>query len=492
MGDIIAAFATPPGVSGLQVLRVAGEGAAELTDRIFTFGSLPGGKVADSKLPGGKVAESGKSVGRSVKALPGYRAAFGYVHALDNPAEALDQCVITRFRSPHSYTGEEQVEISIHGGQALRRMLLDLVLQAGARPAEAGEFSKRAFLNGKMDLAQAESVMELIQADTERQQQAAVRQLEGATRAALAKIKDEIYALLSALEVDIEYPEYEDFTWGQQEGQAILRKITASLESLAFGNRQGRILRDGMQVVLIGEPNVGKSSMLNALAGEDRAIVTEVAGTTRDIIELQMDMAGIPLVIYDTAGIRESVDPIEKIGVDRTLKKRREADLLMLVVSAEEPEEIAQKVRLLLDGSTKPFILLCNKIDLAEEFAKSVAWQESVEAIRKDHANLVEAILVSAKKAWGIEELKEAITSHYESLGNRGGADLVLTSARQQQLLEQALATFRQLEEDFTKLPADILATGVRQGLELLGEITGEDVSEQMVEEIFARFCIGK
>ncbi len=484
MSEIIAAFATPPGASGLQVLRVSGEGSARLVDRIFTFGPLPRGEA--------HVEAPALVKKRTVEEMAGYQAAFGYVHELDAPAKAIDQCVLTRFRRPHSYTGDEQVELSIHGGPALRRLLMELVLQAGCRPAEAGEFSKRAFLNGKMDLAQAESVMAMIQADTARQQKAAVRQLQGNTGHFLAEIRDLSYQLLAALEVAIEYPEYDDFT-GNDEGAAeSLRQIRQKLEELAARNRQGRILREGMQVVLLGEPNVGKSSLLNALAGEERAIVTEVAGTTRDSIELALDMAGIPLTIVDTAGIRESEDLVEQIGVDRSKKRRDEADLLMLVVTAEKPAEITAKVELLIGENETPFLLLCNKIDLADGFTDSSEWQETLQTLEAKYERLLRTILISATKSWGLDELRETIAGYFESLGNSSGTDLVLTSARQQRLLEEALEVFRDLERDFGGLPSDIVATGIRQGLEILGEITGEDVSEQMVEEIFSRFCIGK
>ncbi len=484
MREIITAFATPPGASGLAVLRIAGPGAAALADRIFSFGKLPA--VGEQATP------ARAQTRRKVARLSGYQAAFGYVHEADNPVASLDQCVLTRFRAPWSYTGEEQVEISIHGGPALRRALLEIVISAGARPAEAGEFSKWAFLNGKMDLAQAEAVMDLIQADTERQHTAAMRQLQGTAGLRLAEVQNEIYALLSALEVDIEYPEYEDFHLQQRACEEGLERICRSLRHIAAGNRQGRILRDNLQVVLVGEPNVGKSSLLNALAGEERAIVTEFAGTTRDIIELRIDLAGIPVSIYDTAGIRESQDPVERLGVDRTVKLRETADLLMLVVSAANLVEIPDQVANLLGSSANDFLLLCNKIDLTENLDKTAEWQQIQESIKSKFPAFVAAILVSATQGWGIDELKTKINDYYEGLSGSGSADVVLTSVRQQRLLEEALELFSALQDDLASLPTDILTSGIRQGAELLGEITGEDVSEQMVEEIFARFCIGK
>ncbi len=479
MKEIVAAFATAPGAAGLAVLRIAGEGSAALADRIFNFGPLP-------------QAEAVKRSNRTVEGLDGYQAAFGYVHQPDRPDLPVDQCVLTRFRKPHSYTGEEQVEISIHGGPALRRAVTELVWSAGARPAEAGEFSKWAFLNGKMDLSQAEAVMDLIQADTSRQQDAALKQMQGVTGQYLAEVRDRIYALLSALEVDIEYPEYEDFKHLAVTNAADLAEIRQALARLAERNRQGQILKRGLQVVLLGEPNVGKSSILNVLAGEDRAIVTEIAGTTRDVIQLELDLEGLPLQLYDTAGIRESQDVVEQLGVDRSLKLRAEADLLLLVVTAESPADIPQQVRTLVGESPKPFILLCNKADLAPHIEDTPEWQQLEQHLAETYTGYLETILMSATALKGVDQIKESLLHFYENLSGSGAVDFVLTSQRQQRLLEQALELFTDLARDHESLPADILAAGLRQGAELIGEITGEDVSEQMVEEIFARFCIGK
>lgn len=480
MQDTIAAFATAPGAAGLSVMRLSGPDSVRIAERIFSFGPLPGGK-----------RKSGRKA-RSIHAMKGYQAAFGYVHEPEQPERPIDQCVLTRFRKPYSYTGEEQVELSIHGGAAARRALLAAVTQAGARPAEPGEFTKRAFLNGKIDLAQAEAVMDIIQADTKKQQELALQQIQGAAGQYLAELRERIYALLAALEVEIEYPEYEDFTVETKQAEAELEKIIADLERLARRNEEGRILREGMKLVLLGEPNVGKSSLLNALAGEDRAIVTEIPGTTRDTLELRLDMAGIPIYIYDTAGIRASEDYVEKIGVERSREQREKADLLLIVTEAARKANLWEQLEAVLDESKKPFLLLLNKIDLDEGAADELFIEKAEAAVKEKFPRCLKILPLSAKKSQGLPELREAITDFYESLSDGPTADFALSSVRQQDLLNRALAHFRKLKQDLPLLPSDILAAGVRQGMELLAEITGESVSKQMIEEIFARFCVGK
>lgn len=489
MQETIAAFATAAGEAGLSVLRIAGPEAAEIAERVFSFGALP--KFGRGE-PEADPAQSpdGEKKKRRVSGMKGYQAAFGYVHEPDAPAEAIDQCVLIRYRKPYSYTGEEQVELSIHGGAVGRRALLAAVLAAGARPAEAGEFSKLAFLNGKMDLAQAEAVMDLIQADTERQKDMALRGLQGAAAAFIDEVKEESYGLLAALEVEIEYPEYEDFAVSSENASEALDRIIERLSRLAARNEEGRILREGLQLVLIGEPNVGKSSLLNALAGEERAIVTEIPGTTRDTLELRLDMAGIPLYIYDTAGIRESEDYVEKIGVKRSRDQRDKADLLLMVVEAVRGRDFKEQIAAVLGGSSKPFLLLCNKIDLRNE-AEAVSWDEVEREIKEAFPNCLRLLPLSAKKSLGLRALRDEIKNYYENL-SAGGSDFALSSLRQQDLLMKALAQFKTLRSDLAVLPSDILAAGIRQGLELLAEITGESVSKQMVDEIFARFCVGK
>ncbi len=481
MSRTIAAFATAPGAAGLSVMRIAGPDAAKIAGRVFTFGKLG----ADS-------GKQKKKKNRTPASLRGYQAAFGYVHEADRPDRPIDQCILTRFRKPYSYTGEEQVELSVHGGAASRRALLQAVLEAGAVPAEAGEFTKLAFLNGKMDLAQAEAVMDIIQADTARQRELALRQLEGAAGNYIAQIREDIYALLAALEVEIEYPEYEDFSVSAEASAAALDAIIEKLERLERRNDEGRIIREGMQLVLLGEPNVGKSSLLNALAGEDRAIVTAVPGTTRDTLELHLDMAGIPLYIYDTAGIRESEDYVEKIGVERSRAQREKADLLLIVTEAGGLHDLQEQIEAVLGESRKPFLLLYNKTDLQPEAMPEEKRRLAEAAIQERFPNCRRFLPLSAKTSKGLPELREAIRDFYESLSAGPAADFALSSLRQQKLLSEALAHFKQLRKDLTTLPSDILAAGIRQGMELLAEITGESVSEEMIEEIFSRFCVGK
>ena len=479
--DIIAAFATPVGTSGLQVLRIAGPGSAAVADKIFNFGPLP---------EPGKTAKSSK---RTVVGLDGYQAAFGYVHGLDKPNAAIDQCVITKFVQGKSYTGEEQVELSIHGGNALRKILLDLVLDAGARLAEPGEFTKWAFLNGKMDLSQAEAVMGLIEADTARQHKASLRHLQGETATSLNDAKDKVYELLSSLEVDIEYPEYEDFQLQSELIEENLGSVVGTLGDIVKNNKQGQVLRDGLQLALVGEPNVGKSSLLNALSGEDRAIVTNIAGTTRDSIELRVELEGLPVTMYDTAGIRETDDPIEKLGVERSKKILNESDLLLFVVNAINKEQIQTDIEQFIKMSAigNDFIIVFNKLDLTPDLPSQLEEWDYLKNL-EENPQYKGNIWVSATEGQGVSELKYLIVEYYENMSGSGSSDLILTSARQQKLIVDALSVFNLVSQDKDALPNDILAAGLKQGLELLGEITGENVSENMLDDIFSRFCIGK
>ena len=494
LDEIIAAFATPVGSSGLQVLRVAGPGSAKLCDRIFSFGKLPdiAATAVEENIPSS--LEYSKPDTRTVENLVGYQAAFGYIHEIDNPQRAIDQCVLIRFHEHKSYTGEEQVELSIHGGRALRRELLDLVLRAGARLAEAGEFTKWAFMNGKMDLSQAEAVMDLIEADTERQHKAAIRHLQGDTALELQSIKNKVYELLSNLEVDIEYPEYEDFELQSEDLTTGVKFICDKLESIVKSNRKGKVLRDGLQLVLVGEPNVGKSSLLNALSGENRAIVTDIAGTTRDSIEIKIELGGIPLTLHDTAGIRETDDPIEKLGVDRAKDLLANADLLLFVLNPGDKDKLILEIEefLRLSAFDKDFIIVFNKADLNAEMYQTLDDWDYIKKLAKTNDKFIDFISVSALTGDAIGDLKDLVIEYYENMSGSGASDLILTSKRQQKLIEDANDVFRELNEQFEVLPNDIIAAILRQGLELLAEITGEDVSENMISDIFSRFCIGK
>lgn len=487
--DIIAAFATPVGTSGLQVMRVAGAGSAKLCDHIFNFGPLP------------ELNQKAKVSKRSVDKLQGYQAAFGYLHEIDNPDAPIDQCVLTKFRKGKSYTGEEQVEISIHGGNALRKQVLNLVLEAGARLAEPGEFTKWAFLNGKVDLSQAEAVMDLIEADTSRQHDAAIRHLQGDTAKELSKIKDNIYELLSSIEVDIEYPEYEDFALQTEMIDKNLSSAISKLREIMENNKQGEVLREGLQLVIVGEPNVGKSSLLNALAGEDRAIVTDIAGTTRDSIDMKISLAGIPVTLYDTAGIRHTDDPIELEGVNRAKKLLNNADLLLFVLDlgaktdednleAKAKEAIEEFID--LSAQSKDFFIVFNKLDLSPDLEKQTKDWQFLKDLAQNNPQYQGNLWISAKEQEGIKQLQDLIVNYYENLSGSGATDLIVTSIRQQNLIKTALKQLEQVYNDKDFLPTDILASGLRQALEVLGEITGEDVSENMINDIFSRFCIGK
>ena len=447
--ETICALATPPGTGGLGVIRVSGPAAFAIVDRAtWRPNHTPCGGWAGHTL---------------------HRADI--VHPT---GEVIDDVLLAVFHAPRSYTGEDVVEISAHGGPVPLRQILGRLQQCGARMARPGEFTQRAFLNGKMDLAQAEAVGDIIAAQTEQAHRLARRQSDGSLSLAVAEVREIVLGVLVRLEASIDFPE----DVGELDTDACLtelslaeRKITALLATAD----QGILYREGLKVVLAGRPNVGKSSLLNALLRTNRAIVTPIPGTTRDVIEETLNLRGIPLRAVDTAGLRETDDEVERIGVMRTRETLADADITLLILDAtagETPEDTALRETL----TDRPHVFVWNKWDL-------MPGQDPP----------AEGVVVSAATGWNLIALEDALADL--ALGGRAGETegTFVTHARHKQALETALSRLTDARNTFSAaLPADFASIDVRDVLDALGEITGETATEDVISEIFSRFCIGK
>ena len=457
--DTISAIVTAPGEAGVGIVRVSGPLAQSVGEALFR--SVSGRKLAD---------------------LPSHYASYGKVI---NPVDGavVDEVLLLVMRAPHSYTREDVVEIQCHGSHVSLRRILALTLSCGARLAEPGEFTKRAFLNGRLDLTQAEAVMDVIRAKTEASLRLAVRHLEGGLAAAIRAERERLLALIAHIEALLDFPEEEiEEVSARQAAEGAALSATA-LQHLLDTADQGKMLREGLATVILGKPNVGKSSLLNAMVRTQRAIVTDVPGTTRDVIEEYVNLRGVPLRIIDTAGIRETEDVVEKLGVERSRQMLQEADLVLVLLDTSRPLSAEDKEVLALLGAQKSLVLL-NKSDLpslwGEEEIRTLAPQQQV-------------LRISLATASGLEELEEAIVQQVYCGAVGQGEGILAVNVRQEALLQQVV---RHLQEVGTAaaagMPLDCLSIDLRAAWTLLGEITGDTVGEDMITEIFSRFCIGK
>lgn len=457
--DTIAAVATAVGEGSIGIVRVSGPKAMLIARSVF-------------RRPAGKPEQE----------LPSHCASYG--HVVD-PAtgDTVDEALLLPMRAPRSYTREDVVEIHCHGGPVPLRRTLELVLDAGARMAEPGEFTKRAFLNGRLDLSQAEAVMDVIRAKTDASLRMAVGHLSGALSAKVKALRHEILRLIAQLEAAIDFPEEDIEDLAAQKVSRALARLVEDLEALLTTAQTGRILREGMATAIIGKPNVGKSSLLNALLGEKRAIVTDIPGTTRDIIEEYVNIGGIPLKIVDTAGIRDTADIVERIGVERAREAVAEADLILLVLDASAKLTAEDKKVLdLLAG--RQAIVLVNKSDLPE-------------AVDMDEVGRLAAgksiIRVSALEGTGVGELEQAIAGMVYSGKINQAEGAFVTNVRHKHLLSQARERLAEaLATAQAGMPPDCIVVDLRSSWEVLGEITGETVGEDILDQIFSQFCIGK
>lgn len=416
---------------------------------------------------------------KDISEIKGYSFKYGYI--VDN-GKKVDEVLVSYFKEPKSYTAENMCEINSHGGIVVMREILELCLKNGAELAKPGEFTKRAFLNGRIDLSQAESVIDIINAKSNREALEGMKQLEGFLAEEINKIKKELLELIANIEVSIDYPEYDTPEVIEEE---ILKTIENSINKLnklerSFDN--GKLIKEGIKTAIIGRPNAGKSSLLNAILKEERAIVTEYEGTTRDTIEEYVNINGITLKLIDTAGIRTTQNEIEKIGIEKSKKMAKEADLVIYIIDAskdlnEDDEEILNIV------TPEKTIIILNKLDLVPKIDKKTE-------IIKNFENVIK---ISALKKEGIDDLYNKITELFNLDVINIDNEIVITNERHKKIIKDAIINLNKSKEALkNNMPIDIIAIGLKDVLTNLGEITGEEASEEIINEIFSRFCLGK
>ena len=417
---------------------------------------------------------------QSIEEIKGYTIKYGNI--VDN-GEVIDEVIVSYFKAPKSYTMENMCEINSHGGNIIVKKILELCLKNGAELAEPGEFTKRAFLNGRIDLVQAESVIDIINAKSEKEVKTGIKQLEGLLSKEIAEIKQEIMDVMINIEVSIDYPEYDVEDVANDEITDMLDSVKKKLERLERSFDNGKVIKEGIKTAIIGKPNAGKSSLLNAILKEDRAIVTEYEGTTRDTIEEFVNINGIPLKLIDTAGIRETKDEVEKIGIAKSRETANTADLIIAIFDASK--EIDEEDLEVIDFiKNKKAIIILNKMDLKAKI------DENNENLKKLSGNIIK---MSALKNIGIDKLYEKITEMFNLNEINLDNENVITNVRQKNLITKAIENVKKAKETIEqKMPIDIVAIFIKDILEDLGKITGEVVTEDIIEEIFANFCLGK
>lgn len=457
--DTIAAISTAPGEGAIGIVRISGDDAIRIADEVY--------RLKDKRL----------------KEQPSHTIHYGHIVDPKND-EVIDEVMVTVLRAPKTFTREDVVEINCHGGIVAINRILQLVLRMGARLAEPGEFTKRAFLNGRIDLSQAEAVMDLIRAKTDKSMQMAMRQLDGELSKLIQNLRQEILNTLAQVEVNIDYPEYDDV---EEMTLQLLREktqqVSQGIRALLNTASQGKILRDGLKTAIVGRPNVGKSSLLNVLLREEKAIVTDIAGTTRDTIEEYVNVRGVPLQLIDTAGIRETDDVVERIGVERSRKALNEADFVLLILNQSE-ELMDEDLRLL--EQTKDFkrIILLNKTDLQTKIDMDKV---------KEFATDSEIVTTSMLKKEGIDQLEEKIADYFFQ-GQMNERDATyLSNTRHIALLEKAEQALQEVANGVDMgMPVDLIQIDFTHAWDLLGEITGDTVQDELLTQLFSQFCLGK
>ncbi|QIW82085.1 tRNA uridine-5-carboxymethylaminomethyl(34) synthesis GTPase MnmE [Bacillus tequilensis] len=458
--DTIAAISTPMGEGAIAIVRLSGPEAIQIADKIY-------------KGPKGKTLSSVDS------------HTIHYGHIVDRPSDrVVEEVMVSVLKAPRTFTREDVIEINCHGGIVTVNQVLQLALREGARLAEPGEFTKRAFLNGRIDLSQAEAVMDLIRAKTDRAMNVAMNQMEGRLSALVRRLRGEILETLAHVEVNIDYPEYDDVE--EMTHQLLVEKATAvkkEIEALLRTSEQGKILREGLSTVIIGRPNVGKSSLLNSLVHEAKAIVTDIPGTTRDVIEEYVNVRGVPLRLVDTAGIRETEDIVERIGVERSRQVLKEADLILLVLNYSE-ELSEEDVKLFEAVEGMDVIVIMNKTDLEAKIDS--------ERVR-ELANGRPVVTTSLLKEEGVNDLEEAIQSLFYTGAIESGDLTYVSNTRHISILQQAKGAIEDalsgIEQD---VPIDMVQIDLTRCWELLGEIIGDSVHESLIDQLFSQFCLGK
>ena len=454
MNDTICAISTSQGVGAIAIIRVSGDEAIAITNKIFKGKDLI--KVDTHTI--------------------------NYGHIVDNLGNTIDEVLVSIMRAPRTFTAEDTVEINTHGGIAATNKVLELLLNNGCRLAEPGEFTKRAFLNGRIDLLEAEAVMDMINAKTNVQREMAVNQISGKVSGLINELRDDMVQIISNINVNIDYPEYDDVE--EMTDEVLVPKITNlknRIEKILKESENGRIIRDGIKTSIIGRPNVGKSSLLNALLEEEKAIVTDIAGTTRDIVEGQININGIILNMIDTAGIRTTDDKIEAIGVEKSKKMMKESDLVLFVLNNNE--EITEDIKeLLQEVKNKNYLVLINKTDLESKL--------NLAELDIDETKLIR---MSIKNNQGLEELKEKIIELFNISQIQTTDPTYLSNTRSISILKSCLESIKEVEKGLgNNQPIDMIELDIKDIWEKLGTINGTTYEEELLDEMFSRFCLGK
>jgi tRNA modification GTPase len=458
--DTIAAVATPPGMGAIAIVRISGKKSLETAFHCFR----PKNKLL------------------TMQSIQSHHLYFGEVVS---QGKILDEVLFTYFKAPHSYTGEDAVEISCHGSEYIQRTLLQTLLEAGARLAGPGEFTLRAFLNGKMDLSQAEAVADLIASESKAAHRMAIRQMRGGFSKKIATLREKLVHFASLLELELDFSEEDVEFANRQQFTALLSEIKTELVRLKESFSMGNVLKKGIPVAIIGKPNVGKSTLLNAILNEERAIVSEIPGTTRDAIEDTIALEGYTFRFIDTAGLRESEDIVENMGIEKTRDKIEQAKVILYVcdiskMNKEKMQSLLDEYKSYIHHQNKHFILVANKIDKLHEIPSHL--KELLE---------LETVFVSAKRKENIHLLAETLVNHVKN--DSLGEDILVNNSRHYEALRHALASIETIEKGFeNSLPTDLIAIDVRQALYHLGSITGEVTSDEILGNIFGKFCIGK
>lgn len=458
----IAAISTAMAESGIGIVRMSGEEAFAIADKIYK--NKKGKRLSDQKT---------------------HTIHYGFI---EEEGKVIDEVLVMLMRGPHTFTGEDTVEIDCHGGVYVVKKILEACIRNGARPAQPGEFTKRAFLNGKMDLSQAEAVIDVIQSQNDYALKSSLKQLRGSVKEKISDLRNKIIYHTAFIESALDDPEHISIDGYGNVLKKETKEIIEEIETLLKTADDGRIIREGINTVILGKPNAGKSSLLNVLLGEERAIVTEIAGTTRDILQETINLQGISLNIIDTAGIRNTDDKVEKIGVDKAKDYAKEADLIIYVVdSSNDLDENDYEIMKFIQG--KKSILLLNKSDLERKVTK-----EEIKKICKEYnIENIPVIEISAKEEKGIDRLEEIVKEMFYHGEISFNNEIYITNIRHKTALERAKDSLMKVIESIENdMPEDFYSIDLMDAYEILGSITGEMVGEDLVNEIFSKFCMGK
>ena len=461
--ETIAAISTGMSNSGIGIVRISGEEAFQVIDKIYK------GKEMLSKVQSHTIH-------------------YGYI--VDGK-ETIDEVLVSIMRAPRTFTGEDTVEINCHGGVYVVKRVLDTVLRNGARPAEPGEFTKRAFLNGKMDLSQAEAVIDVITAKNEYALQSSMSQLKGSVKKKIEEIRKQIIYHTAFIETALDDPEHISVDGYGEQLEGVVETLSEELKDLIDSSENGRIMKEGIQTVILGKPNAGKSSLLNVLSGRERAIVTDIEGTTRDVLEEQIQIQGLNLNVIDTAGIRETEDKVEKIGVDKAKEYAEQADLIIYVVDASrELDENDIEIMKIIAG--KKAVILLNKMDLNVLISKENLEQQLQKEIGGACEN-IPMIEISAKEEQGIRDFENLLKKMFLQGEISFNDEVYITNMRQKSALQDAYNSLKKVKESIEMgMPEDFYSIDLMDAYEALGSITGETIGEDLVNEIFSKFCMGK